>query len=87
MFSTLPFNSGSIPALIVVVLPMISLHLTYKNVAQMGCIVNNGIDRSQASERFVSHAVNDHLNGATHDRRNGAISKRPKSPSRTGFRL
>jgi hypothetical protein len=31
--------------------------------------------------------VNDHLNGATHDRRNGAILKRPESGSRTGFKL
>jgi hypothetical protein len=32
-------------------------------------------------------AVNDHPNGATHDRLNGAISSWPKSGFRTGFKL
>jgi hypothetical protein len=36
-----------------------------------------------ADARKVSIAVNDHLNGATHDRRDGAILKRPESGSRT----
>ncbi len=32
-------------------------------------------------------SVNDHPNGATHDRLNGAISSWPKSGFRTGFKL
>jgi hypothetical protein len=39
------------------------------------------------SRSWALKDVNDHLNGATHDRRNGAISKWPKSGSQSGLKL
>ena len=36
---------------------------------------------------FIYIRVNDHPKGATHDRRNGAIFKWPKSGFRTGSKL